>query len=1315
MRSLTPTEIRIAEISHVVPGTLSGKGAVDPESDAVFVPVQRVIDGVVEVDVIRIDSGPGYSEARVIGSFQAPGEKSELLDLHYFSDDRTLVLILKHGDIAIIATEMYDDRDSRTSAAEVVGSVESGILAAAWSPDEETLVLVTGDDNLVTMTRSFDLLHEEPLRQADFGEDKFVNVGWGSKTTQFHGSLGKAAAKAPEASSSSASRPASLSHPTDSGEPVISFRGDAAFFAVSSLDPYPSSDLARRQIRIYSSPAGSKPNLSATSELLPGLEGPVSWRPSGNVISSLIRYGYEGGGAGNEGRWEVAMLERNGLRHGGFPLREAKDTWEQGRVKWMTWNCDSEVLAICVERIDRDVVQLWTMKNYHYYLKQEIFCHEGPNSRLTGVFWHTEKALTLYLVGEATFSTRTFVWDTYASHLPAPRDTAAVAVVDGDRLLVTPFRTQNTPPPMSSYQLSVTCTPVHVAFSPEEDALVTLHADGTVQRWDLKNRLPDTKQKGGKAADPVQIGTYKVAFDQTEWIPKQIAFGNAEIACLLDSTTDAPHSRIIRLVNGAQEDQDVQASVLERLLSTRDDNYTGLHIDGQVVRLGQDGNQTSTAIELPAHPMAISVIDTDIVHLAQNGKLVAASLSTGTVHALANGVTSFTHTPEYIIYTTASQSSHYVPTSTLDRILNGEEVNEWEIQWETRAIERGALAVTACQSSMSLILQMPRGNLETVYPRPLVLAVVRRNVASGQYRDAFITCRKHRLDLNLLHDLDPEQFIRRLGDFVDQVQEVDYLNLFVSSLKDDMTSLEAFPDLARRSASSRATQGKLNRICDAIRGVVERRDLVKYTETILSTHVCKQPPDYEGGLSVLLRLQTDHPDIVQDAVKYIIFLSNVNQLYDVALGMYDFQLVLMIAQYSQKDPQEYLPFLKELRALDDWERKYRVDDHLARHEKALRHLHSAGPSKFQDSVDYLGKYELYDVAFELYSSDAQSLAIIQEMYGDHLFDRRDYNDAALAYMLAAKTDKAMKAYERAHAWRDLLALAVQTQSSAQTVLGLVDRCSDYLATHGRHVEAAQLMLDYTKNVEGAVNVLCAGHDFSEALRVISLYRRADLIEAFVHPGLEEAQESFLEAIEEMQDQLDKEVKRLSELKIVREDDPDAFYMVDAEPNLEGVDVATNATTVATAFTRYTAAPTTAFSQSSRRTGRTDRSRNRASRKRPAGRKGSVDEYEYLVASIGRLVIRAEEKSKDALPLLRHLILASPELRELAADLQNRILSFRSGLADSIDIAWLDRKDVLKEAQESGGMGYDEGRKMTEAWSLVKPVIGKWAGVGTLAA
>jgi len=190
----------------------------------------------------------------------------------------------------------------------------------------------------------------------------------------------------------------------------------------------------------------------------------------------------------------------------------------------------------------------------------------------------------------------------------------------------------------------------------------------------------------------------------------------------------------------------------------------------------------------------------------------------------------------------------------------------------------------------------------------------------------------------------------------------------------------------------------VNAVCDALRALLET-DLVKYVETILTTHVCKQPPDYEAGLRVLLQLQAEHPSIVEEAIKYIIFLSNVNQLYNVALGMYDFQLVLMIAQYSQKDPKEYLPFLRELRALDKYEQRFRIDDHLGRRESALRNLKAAGPERFDDASSYLSRYELYDTAFEIYKDDKEHLAVVHELYGDYLYDRRDFHDAAICRSL----------------------------------------------------------------------------------------------------------------------------------------------------------------------------------------------------------------------------------------------------------------------------------------------------------------------------
>jgi elongator complex protein 1 len=42
------------------------------------------------------------------------------------------------------------------------------------------------------------------------------------------------------------------------------------------------------------------------------------------------------------------------------------------------------------------------MKNYHYYLKQELFPHTPNSKRFRGFRWHPEQSLTLYLFGERT-------------------------------------------------------------------------------------------------------------------------------------------------------------------------------------------------------------------------------------------------------------------------------------------------------------------------------------------------------------------------------------------------------------------------------------------------------------------------------------------------------------------------------------------------------------------------------------------------------------------------------------------------------------------------------------------------------------------------------------------------------------------------------------------------------------------------------------------------------------------------------------------------------------------------------------------------
>lgn len=163
--------------------------------------------------------------------------------------------------------------------------------------------------------------------------------------------------------------------------------------------------------------------------------------------------------------------------------------------------------------------------------------------------------------------------------------------------------------------------------------------------------------------------------------------------------------------------------------------------------------------------------------------------------------------------------------------------------------------------------------------------------------------------------------------------------------------------------------------------------------------------------------ETD-PTLVEDAVKYIIFLVDADKLFDTALGMYDFSLVLLVAQHSpKKDPREYLPFLRDLRDAGDLHglgyQKFKIDDYLKKYEKALWGLHEAGmhifetimpgklahsvqgSAKFDEAMAYVEKHRLYQEALRIWANETDARARLMDIYGEHLFERREFRQAAL--------------------------------------------------------------------------------------------------------------------------------------------------------------------------------------------------------------------------------------------------------------------------------------------------------------------------------
>jgi elongator complex protein 1 len=128
------------------------------------------------------------------------------------------------------------------------------------------------------------------------------------------------------------------------------------------------------------------------------------------------------------------------------------------------------------------------------------------------------------------------------------------------------------------------------------------------------------------------------------------------------------------------------------------------------------------------------------VGLSTRNKLYATVTGQKEALAINSAVTSFVVAGSFLIYLTTAHESIYAPLVDIASTLTGGGIGDESPSpiaklasvsstWEKRRVERGSRIVTSVPSTMSVVLQMPRGNLETINPRPLALEVIRLDIS----------------------------------------------------------------------------------------------------------------------------------------------------------------------------------------------------------------------------------------------------------------------------------------------------------------------------------------------------------------------------------------------------------------------------------------------------------------------------------------------------------------------------------------------------------------------------------------------------------
>lgn len=1297
------------------------RGLVSPESrtypdlhiiDSVFDVISDSITFVLsseESQIIEVQQFHKTGNISVLASFPI---NSKLINFIHFVDSNQLIFVFSNGDI-VTATYNNNNNSNDTNGIdidetiiEIVGSIDVGISAALWSIDEETLAIITNENKLLLLSRVFEPICEKLLDSSDIKitDSKHVSVGWGKKETQFKGKGFKALEREREALKHAGldDNATQLRDPTvneiekgtlspfDNQSVQISWRGDCDFFSVSTVEPVIVEDTGemyeRRVIRVFN----REGELDSVNEAVDGLEHNLSWKPQGSLIASTQRHideEEEEEENGEEQVLDLVFYERNGLRHGQFNTRLNPET---ETIESLTWSSDSEILLFQLH----DRIQLWTTKNYHWYLKQELFAKDIIFAK-----FHPEKPLN-FMIGTPTgiqIVDLTYKIVTGPTHLG--NDSGMTLVTDGSTVKITPLSIANVPPPISFREFDINGNINDLAISKSNEKYAVLSSEGDIYFSELS--LNDMKQ-GKTPQINHKISKDKYITDSNE-VAKQIAFiKDLFVAVAIDSPLG---SRITLFevddINNPFVNESVNTTTKTVLLKSRADFNTVIieFVDNRVVEL----DSTLDCKEIVKFPQLCRDIEISFKEdtqqyeafgISRNGKLFCNE------NHVVSGVTSLKITESHLLFTTVQSKLCFIHLNSSQEnyeiFLNL--TNENIVDERIRQVERGSILINVMPTKYSVVLEAPRGNLETICPRIMVLSAIRKFIKQKNYKDAFITCRTHRIDLDILHDYDPELFFNNVETFINQISKVEYLDLFVSCLHEEDATVTKYRETINDAAAAAGggitkekeikregetlqpafrkkfhhikekvftnfNDSKVNRICEAILNVLLKPEYFdKYLQTILTAYACEKPANLTQALTLIGKM--DNQEQRETAVTHLCFLQDVNKLYKTCLGLYDVKLTLVIAQQSQMDPKEYLPFLQNLHVQPELKRKFLIDDYLKNYELALKWLHEQGDEAHEEFDDYVVLHELYKPALKIYTYDKPRTNVIMGLFAEHLRETKQFGEAGVIFEYLIDLENALECYIMAKKWKQALSLVEKSADLLEKLSDTAEKLVETLTEDHKYSDAAEIEYQFLGNVEASIKLYCKQYWYDHAILLAEKSKKPELIESIVDVQINEGFGVIAELLADCKGQMNSQLKRLRELRTKKQEDPFSFYGTpDDLDTPDNVSVAASETsTTPSFFTRYTGKTAgTAKTGASRRTAK---NKKREERKRAKGRKGTIYEEEYLIKSVGRLLERLDQTQSDALKLIEGLL--RRHMKEQAYQIQKNWCELIDFIKENID-------------------------------------------------
>uniref|UniRef100_H3GBX6 Elongator complex protein 1 n=1 Tax=Phytophthora ramorum TaxID=164328 RepID=H3GBX6_PHYRM len=1157
--------------------------------------------------------------------------------MSYVAELNALVCASTSGSLVSVDVDSIDGEE--------VGSVDSGLRALAWSGSQEQLTLVTGAGSLLVMSNDWEVLHEtevaaslpSELELGSYGlgdeqwccelcwreDSKFVALNVATKEKQSGAEVQKVLVFTEQLECHALGR-------LEDGRAIPGL-GTTLHWS-QSLALIASCEVRKRRlVVVFFERNGLRHGefvIPATYRAPEYRVGSVRWNTSSDTLGVSLHP--TGGAEGGDNQGTVVQLWSRNNYH--WYLKQELQFSSEDQLVNFAW--DEEAAGRLSLLTSSYRTQKLTF--YEHEFAWDMCSAEAERPQLQSPRPAHER-------------------EENQEAPPQHQSIAVTGVIDGSNLLLTPLHRAMVPPPFALLQATFDATINSVVFDSQIEALLVLLANGTVVL--VENYLTPADTRGSAAGLPppplsaahtrnpiAPISMTAIVLPQTVvngeyltlesllWVrfcveSRQLVFAGKSgrqdqlVLCSFDclnAETDSEATASVHSIDlfnirtacevqhaGSRDDQEMadESSVLLAVQTHSGAVYTlsALSVVSQVPHLVSGKFPPFshlTVLNCRSAKEQRESTDEGILVIGLEGSSARLYVNG---HLLASACSSFHYSslPSVLLFTTQGRESQLriTPLNDLRRFHRDQDSSTAgfdTVTFESRTIERGALLVATVGQRASVIVQMPRGNLESMTPRLLVLAIVVQQIETLEYNTALEICRRHRLDLNILADFNPQAFIENFPQFLVKrflttrpaAVTSDRLCLFITNLHSVDVWATKYGPLLEPFSAKKHTNGvqlaydaeeKVNTVCQAfMRATQELESDGEEAKAALllpfvTAAVKQSPPRFDEALGKIenLLVQSKHREDASTssqnraaatrAIKHLIMLTDVDSLYSEALGLYDLELVRTVAAHSQRDPKEYVPFLDRVAQLENenW-RKYTIDVHLGRHARALSHLGALINDTSEDSEEEKSKLhtmaleliqqgELYDQALNLFphvqrpaSQSARAFRRkILTLKGDFLGAEKKYEAAAYVYLSASDKEKARGAFIAGNKWQMALALSARDHQNSEKLRSEAYAIAEELLNKQQQQQGgsvddvlavARIYVEYCNDIDEAVALLVTHQQWPEALRIAYLHKRDDLVESDVETGVLQSSDDVQEELERKEKLYVKHWKRLTTIR-----------------------------------------------------------------------------------------------------------------------------------------------------------------------------------------